>query len=393
MNSMQASKDAMGVLHPDAQCISSIIGLENSVHDHSLKVLHFQIMVDWKTLSASLDQGSGWQEFASGKIEVFNEKPLLGQVQTGKRSIQSASVINLLLKLQKADIGSLKGGDHSFALAKWRALDQHNTSQLGCSLKSARAVLFGEVENTSILNDPQLSIIVSPSMRILGTSFIAGRPFPACWQDDQFLYEHDYILGALDFHRQEKFSEEFNFAICGNIFQIQENCSHDAAQLSLSLAILQECYDGCKASLIRSTIQVAPEGSSPLAKAEHAFHTSFESIGSTMNREMGHRIAFVSEQCTRNGIIVEQALQKVKSHKALTSYSLMDLCQSYLISGGTSGIGLLLCDCLRDEFGPVICYSRSGTVDAKSQCFRLSSSAISLTFQMYASFDSFASLL
>ena len=378
--------DALEILHPaaEAKAISSLIVSHRDMETTFATTSTFAIILDCSCITLAFNESIGSRSYINGMIESIQTKSLPEQwyrphVMRGKAS---------LLKFEhfltsRVDVAVLENGGHTFALAEWRALKHRDVSNGGCYLKTVALVLGSEGPGVSLLHDPYNQIQHSPTIRADGLCFAIDRRISPCRKDgDGFVYE---LVDTLHSPPNIVTCKKNRLTINDKNFSVRGSVPYDPSLMTLALSILRDCYPACKRHrCVQSGFMRCIPGTSPVSTEQSTFDLILQAMGCTMNKE---NVAKSYEGYSRdsNGVYVVQALMKIHANPRVkyTSPSIFD--GPCIISGGTSGIGLLICGYLKDQIGSLICFSRSGTLNSGSRsCDDVRRSMAHWTMQTYA---------
>jgi len=152
--------------------------------------------------------------------------------------------------------------------------------------------------------------------------------------------------------------------------------------MAMALGALKECSNDKSLSIRASFESCQVHDLSPLKKVSNFAEIFLESMGRTMNRETSIEDPYKSERIALR-MTVHQGLQKISAGQKLDMHHAGCLDEPTIISGGTSGLGLLIGDYLKDQIRTLISFSRSGTLNSISKTSDATSSSLFVwTIQM-----------
>lgn len=383
----QASTDTLEILHPaaEAKAISSLIVSHRDMETPFATISTFTIAVDCSRITLSFNESIGSRPYINGMIESIQTKSLPEQFYRPHVRARASLLTFGHLLTSRVDVAVLENGGHTFALAEWRALKHRDVSNRDCYLKTVALVLLSKRPGVSLLHDPHNQIQQSPTMRSDGLCFaIDGRISPCRKDGDEFVYE---LVDTLHSPQKIETCKKNRLTINDRNFCVRGSVQYDPALMTLALSILRDCYPAPKRHrCVRSGFMRCTPGTSPVSTEQSTFDLILQAMGCTMNKEI---FANIYEGYTRdsNGVYVVQALMKIHANPRVKYKSPSIFDGPYIISGGTSGIGLLICGYLKDQIASLICFSRSGTLNSRSgsrSCDDVRRSMAHWTMQTYA---------
>jgi len=360
----------MKILHPLARGISSLVIINSHVSAQCI----LEITLDCDLVTANINMPTGRLEYANGMIRLLQPESLPEEKSFSKGLINDLFSINAFsshIVKSGIDIATTAAGDQTLALAKWRAVQKGQNIQRGCSLVSATVVVFHEACEATLFHDTYHCSYFSQIMRIEQFTLSTDDTMYPCRKDNRdFVYSHVDLIENADPTLQDiNSNKSHNFKIGDVTMNAGTNQSLDPSLMALALGVFQQCFCfGKKGGTIRSSMSKQSHAISPLLSKQtlNFFDIILEAMGRTLNREMSPQTPYTREMKTL-GMTVTKGLLKAHPPQYLSMECIFNADETTIVSGGTSGIGLLISDCLRNQGGTLISFSRSGTLNSVSR--------------------------
>lgn len=315
--------------------------------------------MDTTSIIASVIHSSATRRFVTGAVERLSpvarhNKPL--------GFLHIRIIINEQGRYQRpTDIATLAGDDKTLALAEWRFLKQFEGSKFKFRFKSASIVLFSEHKNGKLVwNDCYTRFHVSPFMRMEGYKFDLVRTQQL--ENANIVYDHLSMVES-SLSRDERASQDCFLLVAGTTFKAHKTHPFRPFPVISSLGIFRTLAKYLTKSLrLGLKIYSRMDERLPSSHFVDLFSISSETVGYCVNRETAGRFSISCSRFTGDGTKLCTTLSSSKrgTERIFHRANRMDV--PFIISGGTGGLGMLLCDYLVDQEHPLMCFSRSGTL-------------------------------